>query len=1028
MEKDIFTRFTKSRHTSYGKSVWFLGAVLLVAMLLMRLNVREAVFAHDDEPDTSWLNQTINTIDGIFPLPWACSGAAPASQSILEFHRNWHCNNPDNNNATWGNRFLGFHKQFLDGYNRYRAANGFSYIQTWVAAPGAPIPIAHGGRPSNTPCTSCIALPNTFQVPSLGGTLNLFTSENAIGSAVVSWHNINHGRIAIANGPTDGIEGAFSDDMNYPAVSPRDPIFYRYHNLFNDIQDAWRTMQPTDIFVVFDRSGSMSLPASGSGSRLDAAKNAANLFADLLENNVGHRVGLVTFATTASAPADLSLTSVDVAPAAMNTALSNVTAGGSTSIGAGLQQAQMALAAAPGNRKAILLLTDGMENTAPTIANAQSSLSDTHVCSVGFGTPGSLDGPKLRDLSEEQGGIYISGPNPLELRKFFVTCFADIFDEFIGTDPIQILPAGQLASDPLIHNALSDEKVTFVLSWAEPIKEGALSLEITAPSGKVVDLVGRSIESSQSDLWHLARINLPLAGEGDGEWQARAVRTPTLFVNGFTSDSFVDPAQGVAMVTRQLRDLCPGGCTNVLYYEDEFGHHAEDAQFMSHYSVYADALYMEVAQGTVTNITRVRDAEEFASLLHEVTNITSARNADEFVGLPKYDLLVYSSKVAEQDQPYDGILADLLCSQAFSRAVLSDNRGTSGALQILECAGVKPTGNDNWESFETLLAPEGVVKLMPPTIGSSGPFSVGLEPVREGVSEVANAESGSSASLAAVIVDQDIEFFISALTRAPGRVSPSPWISNYYTGEQLHPTFHIPEPYWPAGGYDEVRARVQVERPLRSIGSLVVDAGLQEGIGVEGDFLGVRALTSLTLDPEQTGDFIPTEILEFKLFDDGSNGDNTANDRYWEAALPADIAKFDGEYVFHAFFDLCNEDVCVQREAMHTVVVDVKISPANSDVSVRNRNFGAQGNITSVISIVPRDDFGNLPGIGLEDSLLMDVSTGATITNRLSFGDVYSIWVEWNPNKEPPIVSVHQFGRPKEGLEIRIGDFQTSAP
>ena len=104
----------------------------------------------------------------------------------------------------------------------------------------------------------------------------------------------------------------------------------------------------------------------------------------------------------------------------------------------------------------MLLLTDGMENTAPLIATVQAWLGDTHVCSVGLGTPGRLDGPKLRNLSEHQGGIYISTPNSLELKKFFVFCFADIFDTFVGEDPIETLPAASLASAPTIHTAYED--------------------------------------------------------------------------------------------------------------------------------------------------------------------------------------------------------------------------------------------------------------------------------------------------------------------------------------------------------------------------------------------------------------------------------------------------------------------------------------------------------------------------------------------------------------------------------------------
>ena len=60
---------------------------------------------------------------------------------------------------------------------------------------------------------------------------------------------------------------------------------------------------------------------------------------------------------------------------------------GSTSIGAGLQTGRTALDAAPGfDVQSLLVLTDGMENTAPFIADVSSTIND-FTYSVGFGTP-----------------------------------------------------------------------------------------------------------------------------------------------------------------------------------------------------------------------------------------------------------------------------------------------------------------------------------------------------------------------------------------------------------------------------------------------------------------------------------------------------------------------------------------------------------------------------------------------------------------------------------------------------------------
>ena len=63
--------------------------------------------------------------------------AAPSPQSVLQFHRNWHCANRTTPARIGGNRFFGFHKQFLLGYDRYLTSVGEPHIQTWVAAPGA---------------------------------------------------------------------------------------------------------------------------------------------------------------------------------------------------------------------------------------------------------------------------------------------------------------------------------------------------------------------------------------------------------------------------------------------------------------------------------------------------------------------------------------------------------------------------------------------------------------------------------------------------------------------------------------------------------------------------------------------------------------------------------------------------------------------------------------------------------------------------------------------------------------------------
>jgi hypothetical protein len=983
---------------------WLFLYSFLLTLLVITIP-RPVVADPDHEIDTAnWIALPLASVDGFFPNPWQCGGSSPNPQSILQFHENWHCTNPDHVGSNWGNRFFGFHKQFLLGYNHYLASVGERNVQTWVASPGALIPPAHGGRPRLTPCRNCEGLDNSFKVPAAGGTLDRFTSVTNIGDAIVSWHNRNHGNIAAAGG-TGGCGG--TPDMNCPRRSPNDPIFYRYHHIFDDVQDAWRSLQPTDIALVLDRSGSMSLPTSDGGTRLDAAKSAASLFADLLEDRSSHKLGLVSFSTTATSPADLGLTDVLSAPAALSAALAGIVPSGSTSIGDGLQNAQALINSGSEPRKAILLLTDGQENTPPTIADVRPSLSDTHVCSIGFGTPGSLDGPKLQDLSERQGGIYISTTDPLELKKYFVFCFANLFDTFVGEDPIDTLLANQLVSTPTVHHSLLDDKLVFILGWTNPVSPGNLKLAITTPSGSVLNLDSPGVQSKFGPTWHIVRLSLPYNSERDGNWTARAIRPIRTYVNGFSSRSFADFEQGVGLVQNQLASLCTNGCRNVLYYEDTAVH----SSFVEHNSIYAEALFRASSQGTLGTITRPANASEFAEVLRQ--------------SFGQFDLLVYSSQFTEKEQPYDNFLAELLCSSR-QRSIISDSRRTGGARNILRCVGALRGERAN---FTTIVAPESLLldrpaKLrFPENVIDS---SYELIPTDQTIPQ-ASSDTNVTVVLAQGETGKDEKFFITVLTRSTTKVKPFTYRNNTYTLEPLHPTFHIPEMYWPSCGFDNVTAVVNITRPLRSLAELLASVGSTTGTSVEGDFQTPREVAAQRL--ESQGISIPTESRLFNLYDDGTNGDSTANDHYWEVSLPPDFTAVDGDYHLHAYFRLCKsntcgdtscgETSCVEREAEQTITIRTQVT-TRSQVTVETLE-PAGGRLRSRVLITPIDVKGTLLGPGLINELLLTPIGDVRVEQKsdLDGRGTYQIFTNWRRNEtQPSGLTIAQFGRPANAIRV----------
>ena len=74
-----------------------------------------------------------------------------------------------------------------------------------------------------------------------------------------------------------------------------------------DIEQDFLTEPPpaqdVDVMIVFDRSGSMSLPSHTAGmTKIEHARRAAALFVDLIRKDATHRAGVVTFSTTAASP------------------------------------------------------------------------------------------------------------------------------------------------------------------------------------------------------------------------------------------------------------------------------------------------------------------------------------------------------------------------------------------------------------------------------------------------------------------------------------------------------------------------------------------------------------------------------------------------------------------------------------------------------------------------------------------------------------------------------------------------------
>lgn len=283
-----------------------------------------------------------------------------------------------------------------------------------------------------------------------------------------------------------------------------------------------------DVMLVIDRSGSM-LESDGTGRRkIDAAKDAVSLFVQLVRAGTGNRAGLVSFSTTAGPPTFAIAPVTDpnkntlIGPAPYAGGLVGaLTPGGATSIGEGLDAARAQFPMPGANPRAILLLTDGLQNQPRFIADVEPALAGIDLHAIGLGSEANLDSTLLSALATAHGGLYTRASSGLALLKFFSQAFGNIFEAGVLLDPEFDLPANQSAP-PLAFRVCGEERLTAVVGWDRT--DANLIVRLRTPGGSVIHASTAGVESSLGRNWTYLRVPLPQGGERDGTWQVEVLR------------------------------------------------------------------------------------------------------------------------------------------------------------------------------------------------------------------------------------------------------------------------------------------------------------------------------------------------------------------------------------------------------------------------------------------------------------------------------------------------------------------------
>jgi hypothetical protein len=295
------------------------------------------------------------------------------------------------------------------------------------------------------------------------------------------------------------------------------------------------------VELALDQSFSMSWEAGTSGvKRLDVLKDASSLFVSLIQPNNG--IGIIRFDDNAYPPNDPTYGGMEIkkvvskgfgdgARIDANTAISAHGAHGNTSVGDGLVMARSQLNALPMgsyDHKAIIVLTDGIENREQWIANVAGSI-DNRTFAVGLGSELQVNTQALTALSGSTGGyLLLSGllnssvDDGFRMRKFFMQILANVTNTSIVRDPIGYINVGARIK-VLFQLSEADINCRVILLTDFPV----VKLSVEAPNGIVIDetnAAGFGVTFDTTTNIKTASFNLPLAFASDkihaGDWFA----------------------------------------------------------------------------------------------------------------------------------------------------------------------------------------------------------------------------------------------------------------------------------------------------------------------------------------------------------------------------------------------------------------------------------------------------------------------------------------------------------------------------
>jgi hypothetical protein len=258
-----------------------------------------------------------------------------------------------------------------------------------------------------------------------------------------------------------------------------------------------------DIALVIDRSGSMV------GTKIASAKTAASTFVGFMQR--GDNIAVVNFDDVVEVSYPLTLISSDAIKTAAQSAINALYARNNTSIGGGIAAGQRELN--KGNTQisqAMVLLSDGLENTAPWVAPVLATIPDkTDIYTIALGSD--ADRVLLNDIAVHTGGLFSFASDASRLQFLYNTIHAKITKQQTIANSSGSVSQGQTQSQTAQLDG-SVSYATFSITWPG----SDLDLTLVDPNGRIIDpdtvIVDPNITFTSGATYEFYNVNNPVPG------------------------------------------------------------------------------------------------------------------------------------------------------------------------------------------------------------------------------------------------------------------------------------------------------------------------------------------------------------------------------------------------------------------------------------------------------------------------------------------------------------------------------------